>query len=383
MTNRRVVAHCLAGHRPQPFISDQARGLRSFDPIVLARDRIDISTWGNTPIYASQTSPGWSDASLSEPGSSFNDVSSIFLDALERHHVHLMHAHHGMFALEFLALRRLTSLPLIVSFYGFDISGFPLSSPANAQRLQRLFDDASLVLAMSEHMRRDLIEWGCHTNRIALHLPAVDINRFSYRSTWQTSATATVRILSVSDFTPKKGTIDLIQAFAMVHSDFPATRLHLVGKPITTALTNYEETRRQIRRLSLDDWVIMSGWNQYNQQSELYAQHDIFVLPSKVAADGSKEGVPAVILEAMATGLPVVSTWHAGIPEVVVDGVTGILVAEGDVPALADAISTIVAKPHHRAAMGATGRTRVEEHFTVQVQRARLERFYRMVLNRE
>lgn len=379
--SRPMVAHCLAGHRPQPFISDQARGLRAFDPVVFARDRIDVSTWGHTRIYAAQDSPGWTDSSFTEPLPGFDDVPAIFTAALKRHDIRLMHAHHAMFALEFLTLSQLAPLPLIVSCYGFDVSGFPASCPANAKRLRMLFDHANLVLAMSEDMREDLIGLGCDEKRVAIHRPAIDISRFRYRGTQESAATGEIRIFSVSDFTAKKGTVDLVRAFAMVHSALPQVRLHLVGAPITTARSSYDETREEIQRLGIGDYVSMPGWNPYDRQCELYGKYDLFVLASKTAMDGSKEGVPAVVLEAMATGVPVVSTWHAGIPEAVADGVTGLLVNEGDVAALADAIAALAVNPRRRAAMGAAGRMRIVERFALQAQCARLEDLYQSVLD--
>jgi glycosyltransferase involved in cell wall biosynthesis len=106
---------------------------------------------------------------------------------------------------------------------------------------------------------------------------------------------------------------------------------------------------------------------------ERYAGADVFVLPSLVASDGDRDGIPNVILEAMAMELPVVSTAHSGIPEAVEDGVTGVLVAPGDADALAEALARILADPD-RGRLGIEGRLRIAERFD-------LERNVRLLLS--
>ena len=174
---------------------------------------------------------------------------------------------------------------------------------------------------------------------------------------------------------------DLIEAFAIAHSRVPEARLHLAGTPIGPAKGTYVELTRRIDELSLGDAIRLSGWHRYESLPNLYAASDVFVLPSKRASDGSKEGVPNVVLEAMAIGLPVVSTRHAGIPTAVADGETGVLVDEGDVTTLAAALTALAQDPNQRALMGAAGRERVEQSFDIRDQRKRLEASYRQVLD--
>lgn len=375
-----VIAHCLAGCRPQPFIADPAIRLTRYRNIVLARDHIHRFGWGETPIYEVQDKPGWAGPELIEPGPTFNDVPTAFLTTIQTHSVQLLHAHHGMFALEFLALRAHAGLPMIVSFYGFDASGFPRSSLANRNRLRRLFAAVSLVLAMSEDMRCDLLDCGCPEDRIVIHPPAVDTKRFTCRPAQPTNNT--IDILCVSDYSPKKGVMTLVEAFAHVYHEYPQARLRLVGAPITIAQAAYAAVQRRVQELGLYDVVQFDGWCEYPAVSKLYHASDIFALPSERALDGSKEGVPAVILEAMASGLPVVSTLHAGIPDAVVDGETGWLVPERDVKRLAISLGRLISSPTLRAAMGAAGRKRVETRFDLDAQRARLEYWYDLVLRR-
>jgi colanic acid/amylovoran biosynthesis glycosyltransferase len=107
---------------------------------------------------------------------------------------------------------------------------------------------------------------------------------------------------------------------------------------------------------------------------------DLFLLPSVRASDGDEEGTPTVLMEAMACGLPVLSTVHSGIPELVEDGVSGWLVPERDVAALADRIQWMLDHPDRWAAMGRAGRAKVEREFNIDTLNDRLVELYRGVL---
>jgi len=308
------------------------------------------------------------------PGEQFDDVPEVFLDALRRHAPVLLHCHHGMFALEFQEIARVTGLPLVVSFYGYDASAFPLRPPQNTGRLRGLFAASAAVLAMSDDMAADLVRLGCPAGLIRVHMPSVDLDRFRYRS--DRADTGRVVVLSVSDFTAKKGVDRLIDAFALVHARLPSSILLLVGSPPASAQARYESLAGRISALGLNEAVEFRGWQAYGVIPKVYSEADILVVPSEVGPDGSKEGVPAVILEAMATGLPIVSTRHAGIPETVVDGATGLLVEEGDVQGLADAILQLATMGALRRRMGAAGRRRAESTYDLREQRRRLEGLY-------
>jgi glycosyltransferase involved in cell wall biosynthesis len=108
----------------------------------------------------------------------------------------------------------------------------------------------------------------------------------------------------------------------------------------------------------------------------------LLAAPSVTARNGDAEGLPTVIVEAAACGLPVVSTRHSGIPEAVVDGETARLVPENDSQALAESIRLLLGSAQLRARMGAAGRRLAEEKFDLQRQTARLERIYDEVLGR-
>ncbi len=169
-------------------------------------------------------------------------------------------------------------------------------------------------------------------------------------------------ILAVGQLKEKKGFTHLVEACRLLRQRGHRFSCSIVGEgPQRGAL----ET--QIREAGLGDVVTLAGALDHSAVLDRYRQATLFALPCIVSADGDRDGIPNVILEAMAMGLPVVSTRHSGIPEAVDDGVSGELVAPGDAAALADAIARLLDAPELRGRMGRRGRQIVAERFDVAV----------------
>jgi glycosyltransferase involved in cell wall biosynthesis len=172
--------------------------------------------------------------------------------------------------------------------------------------------------------------------------------------------------LAVGRFVPKKGPLLTIAAFERLLSQLPeslasACRLVMVGDgPML------EAAKGLVRQQSLTTQVRFAGVLPPTEIAALMRQVRGFVQHSLVAPDGDSEGSPVAVMEAQLSGLPVVATRHAGIPEVVMDGSTGILVEEGDVQAMANAMAQLVRNPQLAARLGAAGQERMSLHFTVE-----------------
>jgi len=365
--NKTTVAQCIEGTRPQPFISDQAAYLDRYRSIVLTRHGIFQPGWNDTPIVTAYPT-----------GRRSYGVPGDFSSAIKKYEPRLLHAHHGMFAPDFLALKRKTGLPLIVSFYGFDASGFPNSSPENSSKLRQLFKDAALIVAMSTDMKNDLQYWGCPVEKIVIHRTGVDLERFRYRPPLELRSRTT--LLCVCDYSPKKGVLELLAAFKLAFEEFKHLQLRIVGSPITIAKEEYARALEYIEHNGLTNNVTLVPRVDYFQIPEEYQQADLFILPSVTAPDGSKEGVPAVLMEAQSTGLPVISTYHAGISEVVLDGKSGYLVKEHDVISLVSSICQLLNEREKWEAFGRCGREWMEKQFDIRQSRQDLERIYDLVV---
>ena len=132
------------------------------------------------------------------------------------------------------------------------------------------------------------------------------------------------------------------------------------------------ELEAQIRQSSLEDIVTLCGALPHAEVIEKYRQATLFVLPCVISANGDRDGIPNVILEAMAMQLPVVSTDHSGIPEVVEDGRNGLLVPPADEFALANAVAELLDSAERRRLLGQNGRRTIVERFSVEQNVKRL-----------
>jgi glycosyltransferase involved in cell wall biosynthesis len=175
-----------------------------------------------------------------------------------------------------------------------------------------------------------------------------------------------VRIVTVARAVEKKGLDVLLAALALLPRDLHWRLEHLGGGPLASTL------QERARALGLEGRV---AWRGSATQDEILAalrRADLFCLPSRVARDGDRDGLPNVIMEAMSQELPVVATRAAAIPEVVREGVTGLLVPPEDPGALAAALASLARDPTSRAAMGRAGRRRIADRFGAERGIARL-----------
>lgn len=166
-----------------------------------------------------------------------------------------------------------------------------------------------------------------------------------------------VALVSVGRCVPKKGYRTLLDALARLDPGLHWRLVHVGGGPEAEAL------KRRGGALGLSDRIDWRGPQPQQGVVAAYGMADIFVLPCEIAADGDRDGLPNVLMEAQRQGLPCVSTDISGIPELIEDGVTGLLVPERDAAALASALTRLMREPVRREALGRAGRARVDTAF--------------------
>jgi colanic acid/amylovoran biosynthesis glycosyltransferase len=182
-----------------------------------------------------------------------------------------------------------------------------------------------------------------------------------------------VRILTVARLVEIKGLDYAIRAIASVVRQHESVRYDIVGdgpeRPKLAAL---------IRQLQLESVVMLHGAQPADVVQKLMAQTHLFVLPS-INLHGDEEGTPVTLMEAQASGIPVVATRTGGIPEVVRDGESGFLVADRDAEALAKRLNHLIAHPEQWPEMGRRGRTHVEQHYDIRKLNQQLAELYRQM----
>ncbi len=177
-------------------------------------------------------------------------------------------------------------------------------------------------------------------------------------------------ILSVGRLVEKKGFDDLIRACALLRGWGVSFRCEIIGKGEAR-----DTLQSLIDGLELGDLVTLVGPKSQDKVLEAYRRASLFALPCVIASDGNRDGLPTVLLEAMATGLPAVSTNLVGVPEIIDHGVDGLLVAPGDHVALATALARLLHDQELRQRMSEAGQRKVAERFDVRSNVATLHRW--------
>jgi colanic acid/amylovoran biosynthesis glycosyltransferase len=268
-------------------------------------------------------------------------------------------AHFGPHAVLAHDLRQLHVLrgPLVSVFHGRDVS-FVLRQHGPGY-YRDLFERGELMLPVSTYFEDRLVRHGCAAARIRVQRMGVDTRRYQYQPR-SLSPGQTVRLISVCRLVPKKGIDFALQALARLPESAPEFEWRILGDGPERA-----KLMRRCDQLGLSKRVTFEGAVARDRVLNALQASHIFLAPSVTASDGDEEGVPVSIMEAAACGLPVVSTLHSGIPELVRDGATGYLVPEWDVDALAIKLATLMAADGCWPEFGRAGRRIVEAHYNL------------------
>ena len=263
----------------------------------------------------------------------------------------VLHAHFGPVGSSFRFARSLWNAPLVVSFHGYDFSTWP--SRFGAHAYDCLFAESEIITAHTQYASDKLHELGCPEGLIRRLPCGIDLSLFA--SVARATAGGPLRVITVGRLVEKKGYSTSIQALGALARRGIDFRYQIVGSgPL-------RETLRELAtECGIADQVEFVGPKPAEEVRGLLQQADIFLLPSVTASDGDTEGAPVSLMEAQACGLPVVSTLHAGIPEIVVDGESGILVAEHDVDQTTAALITLSRDPNLRTRMGQRARANMQ-----------------------
>ncbi len=257
---------------------------------------------------------------------------------------------------------------LVTVFHGYDLTQYLRRGGADVYAA--LFRLGDSFLPISCFWQRKLHDLGCPPNRTRVHHMGIDCDQFAYQPRMATEG-QTMRLISVARLVEKKGIEYAIRAMKQVLSVEPRVEYQIVGDgPLLTSL------QALVQELGLEGRVRFLGVMTSEQVAAALSRAHVFIAPSVISASGDMEGIPTVLMEAMASGMPVVSTRHSGIPELVEDGVSGRLVAEKDVPGLAQAIIELMATSDAWAAMGKAGHEKVAREFNISTLNGVLERHF-------
>lgn len=301
------------------------------------------------------------------------------LGYLNQNNVSILHLHYGSDACIYADVIKYSGIPSVVSFYGYDASSLPkvFYGLGSFYLNKRLFKNITKVLAMSPDMKKDLIEAGCPEEKIIVHYHGIDVSFFSSIEK-KYDQKEKITLLILASLVPQKGHLFLLKSITNLKTrGVKHFNLRIVGiGELETSLKKF------VSENSLDRNVTFIGSVKYGSKEMLneFENADIFIHPSVTAANGDKEGIPGTIIEAMATGLPVISTYHAGIPFVIDHMKTGLLVKEWDVKGLCENMKLFLNDVELRERLGKAAQKFAREKLDLANKQIELENIYNSLM---
>jgi colanic acid/amylovoran biosynthesis glycosyltransferase len=363
--------------RSETFIYRLLHALQRVRAVVFTQRLLNGEEFPFSPIILYPPAPGSLWGLLDRAGRRLFRREPFLSRQFQRYGVHLLHAHYGTQGWDLLRVRRATGLPMVTTFYGFDMSMLPRERLWR-ERYAELFEAGDLFLVEGAHMRTCLIGLGCPPEKVRVQRIGIDLTLIPFRVRTPPVGRS-VRLLFCGRFTEKKGLPDALEAVAAVRARHPHLDMSVIGDG-----EERPRVERLISSLHLTDCVRLLGFQPYRMLEQELAAADILLAPSRTASNGDTEGgAPTVLLEAQAAGVPVVSTTHADIPHVVVPGKSALLAPEGDPERLAECLEGLLDAPERWAEMGWAGRQYVEQRHDVRTTVTEIEDTYFALMGAE
>lgn len=293
----------------------------------------------------------------------------VLIKMLKRRPADVMHAYFGHTGVHLLPFIQEWDRPCVVSFHGMDIQKRPQQEGYDEQ-MQELLRTVPLVLARSKSLLDGLERLGCPKEKLRLNRTGIPLEHFPFQQR-PMPVDGSWRFVQACRLIAKKGLGTALRAFAKFHAKHPKATFRIAGEGPLKG-----EIEKLIAELGLRDAVELSGFLSQDDLAALYARSHIFLHPSEMPPDQNQEGVPNSMLEAMATGLPVLATTHGGIPEAVTHERTGLLVPERDEEALFQAMCQITEETDMLYILGEAASRAVREEFEQGKQIEKLESYY-------
>lgn len=281
---------------------------------------------------------------------------------LAKNKIDILFCEYGPSGVELKDIAARLNIPLLVHFHGYDAYRLDILETYGAD-YKSLFEQAAMVIVVSEHMKQQLLKLGCPAERLQLLPYGIDTGIFKPGS----NAIKDNTFVSCGRFVAKKAPDLTIRAFEKVLSKLPEARLMMIGDGELL-----DSCKNQVNEKGLNHAVDFKGALSPAAVAEIFNRSRVFVHPSVTTSQNDAEGTPLTIMEAGACGLPVISTIHGGIPGVIMDNETGYLLAEGDVEGLADKMLHLATNPHLAQGMGEKASTLIMQQHNLNVYTERL-----------
>lgn len=237
-----------------------------------------------------------------------------------------------------------------------------------------IFKEGALLMPVCNFLKDRLIQLGAEPNKIIVLHSAIDCSKFTFKQRYP-NPDGSIRIVSICRLVEQKGIQYSIKAVAQLLKKYNNIEYFIIGEGYL-----HQDLQNLINNLGVHNKIKLLGRKTHGDVQKILNSSHIFILPSVLGLEGRMEGIPNALKEAMAMGLPVVSTYHSGIPELVENRKSGFLVAEGDVNALIDRLEYLINHPEMWPVMGLAGRQKVEQEFDMKKENDKLIRIFQQLL---
>lgn len=288
---------------------------------------------------------------------------------MKKRKIEIVLAEYGRTGEAMLSICQQLDLPLVVHFHGVD--AHHTGTLKKYDHYRRIVAGASAFVVVSRVMEQQLLSLGAPREKVFYNCYGVDVGAFEVGDV----AASPPHLLAVGRFVEKKAPLVTLMAFAKVLQQRPDARLTMVGKgPL------WEGARQLVRVMGMEDNVDIPGIRTSSEISALLRSSRAFVQHSVVTEENDHEGTPLAVLEAMASGIPVIATRHAGIGDVVAHGERGLLCEEFDMEGMARNMLAVLNDVEMATRMGAAGRAYVVKHHRVEDQVGALQHILEQVV---
>jgi colanic acid/amylovoran biosynthesis glycosyltransferase len=370
----KVCIHYLSCYLPitENWIYTILTNLKIFTPVVLTRKIINRHLFQLDRIY-SLNSLTWFRAMGELVLFKIFRFIPFFYYISKENNGSIIHVHFGNHGIKSLGLQKKLKIPMICSFYGAD--AFKITNSVKVRKAyQKMFIQVDKVLVLGEYMKRELMNLGCPERKLLVHHLGIDTDKITFLKRIYPEKRP-VRFLLASSFVAKKGIEDTLNALGVISAKFDFT-VEIIGDgPLKT------EVLTLIDRNGLKEKTILHGYQIYDFFIQRAYECDIFLQASKTTSLNDKEGTPMSIVDAMATGMPVVATKHSDIPEIVIDNYNGYLALENNYLDFARCLEKILNMGNFTD-LSINARKHVEKHFNALEQNRKLEELYSCLVDK-
>lgn len=297
-----------------------------------------------------------------------NKIKKMFVERMPD----VLHAHFGPMGVLLEPLARKMNIPLIVTFYGYDISEI-IRKPYWQKAYRQLAETTNCITVLSEEMKERAIGPGFNKEQIEVIHLGVNLDQIKC----QIPSGPVRNFVSVGRLSEKKGHLDTLKAFyAVLKQMSEPLKLTIIGEG-----PDREKLKSFIKSKNLQENISLAGSMPHSNVIQYLHKNDAFILSSKTASAGDMEGTPTVLIEAQAAGLPCISTFHSGIPEIIPIENHRFLAEERNIEQIAKNIRKLAeASEDEVKTVSRLGRQRVEEEFDVMKEAAKFKKLYKQLI---